>query len=214
VISKNNSGHYPLLQDTDPKGEKIFMADEKLTNEEKKFLLKLAREVLEKRILGQPFESIDMKTVPQKLQEMGASFVTLKKDGRLRGCIGTLEPYQSLVEDVCEHVISAAFLDYRFPPLILEELQDITIGISRLTKPEKLDYVNPDDLLRSLRPGIDGVVLRDGSKRATFLPQVWEKIPNPEDFLSHLCNKMGVPANTWRQKKVEVLIYKVEDFNE
>jgi AmmeMemoRadiSam system protein A len=190
------------------------MADEKLTTDEKNYLLKLAREVLEKRIHGQPIDSIDMETVPQKLREKGASFVTLKKGGSLRGCIGTLEPYQSLVEDVCEHVISAAFLDYRFPPLLLEELQEVTIEISRLTIPKKLDYVNPDDLLSRLRPGIDGVVLRDGNRRATFLPQVWEKIPDPEDFLSHLCNKMGVPANTWRQKNMEVLIYHVEDFHE
>ncbi len=190
------------------------MEEDKLTREEQVLLLQLARQALEEKILHNTTFRLDHESIPGKLQEIGASFVTLKKDGKLRGCIGTLEAYQSLAEDVCEHAISAALLDYRFPPLEAEELKDVSIEISRLTKPEKLYYTDSDDLLKKLKPGQDGVVLRDGIKRATFLPQVWEKIPDPGEFLSYLCNKMGVPANSWRRKKLEVLVYTVEEFHE
>jgi AmmeMemoRadiSam system protein A len=146
--------------------------------------------------------------------EPGASFVTLTIQGYLRGCVGALEPYQSLVEDVCEHAVAAAFQDYRFPPLQAEEINNIEIEISYLTKPQTLEYGEPQDLPRKLRPKIDGVVLRDGMRRATFLPQVWEKIPNPENFLEQLCMKMGAPADLWRKKKLDVSVYQVEEFHE
>jgi AmmeMemoRadiSam system protein A len=128
--------------------------------------------------------------------------------------VGALEPYQSLVEDVREHAIAAAFQDYRFPPVQANEIKDIEIEISYLTRPEKLDYKNPNELPKILRPNIDGVVLRDGMKRATFLPQVWDKIPDPEEFLEQLCMKMGSPADLWRRKKLDVMTYQVEEFHE
>jgi AmmeMemoRadiSam system protein A len=140
--------------------------------------------------------------------------VTLTRDGQLRGCIGTLEPYQALVSDVQEHAIDAATQDYRFPAVKPEELGKIKIEISRLTKPQPLQYDRSKELLTKLRPGIDGVVLMDGLRRATFLPQVWEKLSDPTEFLSHLCLKMGLPADTWRIKKMEILIYQVEEFHE
>jgi AmmeMemoRadiSam system protein A len=140
--------------------------------------------------------------------------VTLTSRGYLRGCVGALEAYQSLAEDVCEHAVAAAFQDYRFPPVQARELKDIEIEISYLTQPEPLKYENPDALPKLLRPNIDGVVLRDGGRRATFLPQVWEKIPNPEEFLEELCMKMGAPADLWRRKRLNVMIYQVEEFHE
>jgi hypothetical protein len=191
-----------------------MMPNQNLTDDEKNFLLKLARESIVNYINKKSLPKIDMNGLSQTLCENGASFVTLTYKGYLRGCVGALEAYQSLVEDVREHAIAAAFEDYRFPPLRASEVDETQIEISYLTKPEMLNYDDPCDLVNLLRPNIDGVVIRDGSRRATFLPQVWEKIPDPEEFLDQLCIKMGSPANSWRRKKLEVLTYQVEEFHE
>ncbi len=187
---------------------------EKLTQEEKQLLLKLARQALESGVRGQPLPPLDPPTLTPVLRAEGASFVTLTVRGELRGCIGTLEPYQSLAEDVREHAIAAALQDYRFPPVEARELPGIEIEVSRLTLPEPLEYSTADDLLGKLRPGVDGVILQDGSRRATFLPQVWEKVTDKEEFLSHLCLKMGASPDLWRHKHLEVLVYQVEEFHE
>jgi AmmeMemoRadiSam system protein A len=157
---------------------------------------------------------LNLEDYPPKLREPGATFVTLTTGGRLRGCIGALEPYQPLIADVREHAIAAALQDYRFPPVQPEELGSIEIEVSRLTRPQPLPYDGPADLIAKLRPGVDGVILQDGFRRATFLPQVWEKIPAPEQFLSELCLKMGAPADLWRRKPLEVSTYQVEEFHE
>lgn len=185
-----------------------------LPNNDRAFLLKLARESIENYIHNKPLPKINWSELSQILQENGASFVTLTYNGYLRGCVGALEPYQSLAEDVREHAIAAAFQDYRFPPLQASEVEAIQIEISYLTKPEILKYNNPNDLLEILRPNVDGVVIRDGGRRATFLPQVWEKIPDTEEFLEQLCTKMGSASDLWRRKKLEVLTYQVEEFHE
>jgi uncharacterized protein len=148
------------------------------------------------------------------LNQNGASFVTLTKKGNLRGCIGAVEPYQSLVEDVYEHATAAAINDYRFLPVEKDELESIHIEISRLTIPNPLNYQHPEELPALLRPGRDGVILRDGFRRATFLPQVWGQIPNAADFLTHLCQKMGVSGSFWKQKVLQVEVYEVEEFEE
>lgn len=190
------------------------MIENNLTIEEKKALLQLARQALEQSVRGEMHKPVEATALPPRLREPGASFVTLTTAGALRGCIGALEPYQTLAEDVCEHAIAAALHDYRFPPVQPEELPFIIIEISRLTLPIPLDYATPDDLLSKLRPGVDGVILQDGMRRATFLPQVWEKVPGPADFLDNLCYKMGASPGLWRQKHLEVLIYQVEEFHE
>ncbi len=125
-----------------------------------------------------------------------------------------MEAYQPLVEDVREHAAGAALQDYRFPPLEPGELDWLEIEISRLTSPQPLPYNTSDELVKKLRPGIDGVILRDGLHRATFLPQVWEKLPDPAVFLDHLCAKMGASSNLWRYKPLQVYIYQVEEFHE
>jgi len=190
------------------------MVPDQLTPDEKVNLLKLARQALEKGVCHDELPEINNETLSPHLREYGASFVTLTHQGNLRGCIGALEPHQSLAEDVREHAIAAALDDYRFHPVQPEELPGIQIEISRLTMPVSLDYDNSEDLLRSLRPGVDGVILRDSIRRATFLPQVWEKIPDAELFLSQLCMKMGASPDTWRHKKLRVEIYQVEEFHE
>lgn len=155
-----------------------------------------------------------MTSLPPALQEMAASFVTLTIHGQLRGCIGTLEARQPLAEDVREHAIAAGQDDYRFPPVTAGELAEIEIEISRLTHPQPLSYTSADDLIHKIRPGVDGVVLRDRFRRATFLPQVWEQLPDPEQFLDHLCQKMGAPRDYWRCNSLSVDIYQVEEFYE
>ena len=187
---------------------------DQLTDAERSALLKIARQALEAAVHGQPFPELDLKDLPASFLEPGVVFVTLTRRGELRGCIGALEAYQPLVEDVREHAAAAALQDYRFPPVNVEELPEIEIEISRLTKPTPLAYADAADLLQKLRPGVDGVILRDGWRRATFLPQVWEKIDAPEEFLSHLCYKMGASPNLWQHKKLEVSIYQVEEFHE
>jgi AmmeMemoRadiSam system protein A len=187
---------------------------EKLTIAEQKTLLRLAREAMEHGVKGEAVPSVDETSLTSNLREEGSSFITLTEHGQLRGCIGSLEPYQSLAADVREHAIAAALKDPRFPPVGKEELNGIKIEVSRLTRPVPLEYKDADDLLSKLRPHVDGVILRDEFHRATFLPQVWEKIPNPTDFLDNLCYKMGADPDLWRRKHMEVLTYQVEEFHE
>ncbi len=188
--------------------------NQSLSQDEKRILLSLARQSIELAVNRRPLPELDLEGYSPLLCEYGASFVTLTIGGELRGCIGALEPYQPLVQDVCEHAISAALEDYRFMPVTPDEVPLLEIEISRLTPPRRLVYNTPQELVICLRPGIDGVVLRDGMRRSTFLPQVWEKIPDCEDFLSQLCLKMGAPAGLWRRKALEVYTYQVEEFRE
>ncbi len=188
--------------------------EDKLTPEEQKTLLRLAREALERGVKGEHLPPLDSSTLTPRLLEEGASFVTLTEGGQLRGCIGALEPYQPLAQDVREHAVAAALEDPRFPPVNVREVERINIEVSRLTRPVPLEYSDANDLLRKLRPHVDGVILRDSFRRATFLPQVWEKIPDPAEFLDNLCYKMGAHPDLWRKKHLEVLIYQVEEFHE
>jgi uncharacterized protein len=190
------------------------MSPDLLSHEERATLLKLARQALEDGVSGKALEPIDLEAQTHFLQQPGATFVTLKRKGELRGCIGALEAYQSLAEDVREHAVAAALHDYRFPPVSPDELPDISIEISRLTSPQRLNYEKCEDLATLLKPHADGVILRDGIRRATFLPQVWEKIEDPILFLNCLCQKMGLPPETWRRKKLDAWVYQVEEFHE
>ena len=188
--------------------------DDQLTMDEKQTLLRLAREALSRGVAGHTMPLLDPKGLTPALRANGASFVTLTIRGELRGCIGALEPYQPLADDVREHAVAAALEDPRFPPVTPQEVDRIEIEVSRLTFPKALDYSNAEDLMSRLRPHIDGVILRDGFRRATFLPQVWEKIPDTADFLDNLCLKMGEPPDTWRRKRLDVQVYQVEEFSE
>ena len=185
-----------------------------LTDGEKQTLLHLAREAMEFAVKGQALPPLDINLLTPLLQENGASFVTLTIDSDLRGCIGALEAFQPLAEDVREHAVAAALHDPRFPPVREFELSRIKLEVSRLTAPQLLEYSSSEDLLKKLNPHVDGVILRDNYRRATFLPQVWEKIPDPAEFLSHLCQKMGVQANVWRGGTLQVYVYQVEEFHE
>lgn len=187
---------------------------ELLTDEERQQLLQIARQSIEAAVRQDQLPDLVVESYSTTLRELGAAFVTLTAGGVLRGCIGAIEPYQPLVKDVREHAIAAALKDFRFSPVQVDELLTLHIEVSRLGLPEPLAYESPQDLLVRIRPGQDGVIFKDGSRRATFLPQVWEKLPNPAQFFGMLCQKMGAPPDLWRRKNLEVYIYQVENFHE
>ncbi len=190
------------------------MSPPSLTSAERELLLDIARQAITRETQQIPLAPLPLVTLPERLQEEGASFVTLTQRGELRGCIGSLTAHRALALDVRENAIAAAFADPRFPPVTPEELEELRIEISILSKPEPLTYPDAESLLMQLRPGVDGVVLKRGLQRATFLPQVWEQLPDPEQFLAQLCYKAGLPANAWRWPQVEISIYQVEKFKE
>jgi AmmeMemoRadiSam system protein A len=131
------------------------------------------------------------------LNTPGASFVTLTQAGSLRGCIGSLEACRPLRDDVATNAANAAFRDPRFPPLTAGELAGTRIEVSVLSEPEPYPFTDRADALSRLRPGIDGLTLEYGNRRGTFLPQVWESLPEPDAFLTHLVRKAGFPPGWW-----------------
>ena len=175
-------------------------------------LVELARATIAKR-LGLDVDDVSVTDDPV-FHERLAAFVTLKKGGQLRGCIGNLVPVSTLIKGVRDNAINAAFNDYRFSPLQQHEFEQIEIDVSVLSPPRPLPYDNTEDLLKKLRPGIDGVTIRDGGHSATFLPQVWDQLPEIEQFLSHLCNKAGISPQAWRHKKLEIEVYQAQSFGE
>lgn len=145
------------------------------------------------------------------LKEDGASFITLTQDGKLRGCIGSLEAKRPLIEDIISNAKSAAFRDPRFNKLTREELHVTKIEVSILTKPEPLEYLDVEDLKNKIKPNIDGVILKLKSNQATFLPQVWEELPEFEVFFGHLLSKAGLPMDSFKHHP-EICVYQVKKF--
>lgn len=185
-----------------------------LAKTDKEILLKIARDSISCVVHGQKLEQFDLDNYSTILREQGASFVTLSINENLRGCIGAIEAYQPFILDVQEHAVAAAIEDYRFPPVRKEEIQQINIEISRLTPMRNLKYSTPEDLTSKLRVNVDGVLIKANGRRATFLPQVWEKVPDPEQFLSQLCMKMGTVPDLWKKQRIQVFTYQVESFKE
>jgi AmmeMemoRadiSam system protein A len=182
-----------------------------LASQDRATLLQMARQAVTLAARDEPLPPVG--PVSPALQEPGCAFVTLTSRGGLRGCIGGLEARQSLAADVWEHAYAAAREDPRFDPVRVAELDDLHIEVSRLTAPAPL-AVPASGRIAALRPGIDGVILRRGFARATFLPQVWEKVPDPVAFLEMLCDKAGLPRSAWNRDDVELLTYQVESFEE
>jgi len=156
-------------------------------------LLILARNAISER-LGQGTSPTNDHPA---LHAPGATFVTLTQNGRLRGCIGSLEAWRPLGEDVRENALAAAFRDPRFSPLTTDELPLTRVEVSLLTPAVALSFANEADALAQLRPDTDGVIFSAGGRRSTFLPQVWEQLSTPELFMAHLKQKAGLPANYW-----------------
>ena len=132
----------------------------------------------------------------------------------MRGCIGNLTSTESVLDGVKRNAVNAAFHDPRFSSLSAAELDRTEIEVSILTEPLPLEYRDTRDLIQKLRVNVDGVIIRKGHSSATFLPQVWEQLPRPEDFLTHLCMKAGLPSDAWKSSELEVLTYQVQYFEE
>ena len=189
-----------------------------LSPEQGRLLVKLARQTLMER-LGRKVPQDNIDSLNEALadpcfQISCGTFVTLKIKGQLRGCIGNLTASESLISGIRRNALNAAFHDPRFAALSASELDRVEIEVSILTEPKPLNYRESADLLKKLRPKVDGVTICLGHASATFLPQVWEQLPNPQDFLSHLCMKAGLAADAWKNRRLEVSTYQAQCFEE
>ncbi len=220
VVCVFTTSQYPIAKEM-----KAYGAEEKakgvrmtspgeLTEEEGKHLLSVARKTIEEALFQkkekEPFDPLDSP----KFSEKRGTFVTLTINGCLRGCIGHIIPQESLIEGVRINAVNAAFRDPRFRPLSKNEFEKIEIEISVLTAPKALSYSDANDLLMKLRPGIDGVIIKKGYHQATFLPQVWEQLPDKMSFLTQLCLKAGLDGDTWKNENLDVSVYQVQAFEE
>jgi AmmeMemoRadiSam system protein A len=189
-----DENHTPLQPPAPQEGR---VPDFHLTKADREVLHRIARQAILHGLESEAPPTVDLEGLSQILLEPGAAFVTLQLDGRLRGCIGSLLPRRSLAEDVAHNAYGAAFGDFRFPPLSLSEFPRLELHISVLTPLVRMEVESREELLKILRPGIDGLVLDDPPHRSTFLPQVWESLPDPEDFVGELLVKGGLPRDHW-----------------
>jgi hypothetical protein len=182
-----------------------------LNNTEKQQLKELARRSIRHGLAtGEPLR-VKLDEFGENLQVVGASFVSLHLRGRLRGCMGSLEAHRALADDVARNAYAAAFLDTRFMPLQEEELQELDIHISILSPRSPMCVRSENDLLEQLQPGVDGLLIELGERRATFLPAVWKELPNPRDFVNQLKRKAGLDPNKW-EPGIQVSRYTTTEF--
>ncbi len=174
-----------------------------------RMLLQIARTAIGAEF-GRPGEGVSAHAA---LDQPGATFVTLMQEGELRGCVGSLEPRRRLALDVRANAVAAAFRDPRFAPLTAAEFETTAIEVSLLSRSERVHTADEEGLLSQLRPGVDGVVIEYGRHRATFLPQVWEALAEPDQFVAALKRKAGLPAEFW-SPRVNVSRYSVTKWKE
>jgi len=190
------------------------MADtQKLNDQEGRYLLEVARKTIQQELFKDKATQQAELDSP-KFAERRGTFVTLTINHNLRGCIGHIIPQETLLEGIRENAVNAAFKDPRFNPLSKKEWDNVKIEISILTDSKPLEYTDGDDLLKKIRPDIDGVIIKKGYYQATFLPQVWEQLPDKKEFFTHLCLKAGMDGNEWKKGKIEVYTYQVQAFEE
>lgn len=181
---------------------------------ERRFLLGLARQTVRDVVAHGRISAVAADQLTPKFTEKKGCFVTLTKRGQLRGCIGHLAAQEPLYQAILDNARSAALEDPRFRPVTATEVNELEFEISVLTEPLPLTFSSPDDLLSQLQPHRDGVVLRIGDRGATYLPQVWEQLPDKQQFLNSLAEKAGCAASAWRQPGTQVFTYRVESFKE
>ncbi|MFH1076779.1 MAG: AmmeMemoRadiSam system protein A [Pseudomonadota bacterium] len=181
---------------------------------ERAFLLKLARDTITAALKGEKQSGKLEEQAPEALRKKRGCFVTLHINRQLRGCIGTILPANPLYESVRSNALNAAFHDPRFPPLAIDELTKVHIEISVLTIPEKIIFKDAEDLKQQLLPNVHGVILSSRGRSATFLPQVWEQLPDKEQFLEHLCAKGRMEKSCWKDPETRVEVYRAEVFSE
>jgi len=173
------------------------MCSAKLDKRQEKLLLELAFRSIEHGLKYGREMAIDVEDFPPDLRAKRATFVTLKVDHDLQGCIGTLEAYRPLVTDVCANAYAAAFSDPRFQALTYRQLGSLTLSVSVLNPAEELHFNSEAELIEQLRPGIDGLILQQEWRRGTFLPSVWSSLPDKQNFLAHLKMKAGLSGDYW-----------------
>lgn len=173
-------------------------------------LLDIAKKAIEEELLNKSLiDRVELKSSYDFLSNIRACFVTLKIDGRLRGCMGSLQAHRKLIDDVIHNAQCAAFRDFRFQPLSKDELDKLDIEVSILTVPKILIYDSVEELKEKIKPGVDGVILRKEQNQATFLPQVWDELPSFDEFFEHLCLKAGLEFDTLNYFP-EIYTYQVE----
>ena len=175
-------------------------SDELLIDRHRDEILRVAGAAIRHGLAKGKPPAVDVKTFTRDLQPHRATFVTLKKGNKLRGCIGTITAHRPFVEDVVHNAYAAAFRDHRFAPLQADEAKDTAVSISLLGKPKAMSFADELDFLGQLQPHIDGLIIRDGDQRAVFLPQVWADLPDPKTFLSHLKRKAGMHEDHWSDR--------------
>lgn len=187
-----------------------------LPGEKGLLLVELARQTIARRLglCRDISPELAEKLEDEAFDVKRGTFVTLTIDHQLRGCIGNLTPDTPIRDGVRDNAINAAFNDPRFSPLTPAELESVQVEISLLTEPIQLEYQGPEDLLAKLTAGVDGVIIRKGPHNATFLPQVWDQLPDKEAFLGHLCLKAGLPADEWKKGDLAVYTYQVQYFED
>ncbi len=184
-----------------------------LALEERRGLIRIARQSIEQGLdRGQPY-LVELQNCPPVYGHERATFVTLELERELRGCIGTLEARRPLAHDVGDNSWSAAFQDPRFTPLTAGELAELSISISVLTEPTPMQVRDEDELLEQLRPGVDGLILEERGRRATFLPSVWDALQDPFVFVSQLKFKAALPLDYWSDE-LKFYRYATETFDE
>ncbi len=190
--------------------------EQKLSEADGALLLKLARQSIQNQLAGRQDKDGSLESdLPENLKTKNrGTFVSLHKKGDLRGCIGNIKPVKTMAQGVLENARHAAFNDSRFQALSQQELDETIIEVSILTVPQEIEYSDYNDLISKLRPGVDGVMIKKSYQSATFLPQVWEQLAEPEQFLSHLCMKAGLSPEEWKSGNLCVSVYQVQSFEE
>jgi AmmeMemoRadiSam system protein A len=210
VDLRSNNKHLLYLERAFDCKTRDHSVEANLSKNEQEILLELAFQTVEATAAGREIPTPNLDQLPERLGRPTATFVTLSKAGMLRGCIGTTHAQQPLAKDVVQRAQSAASLDPRFPAVTPEEVPDLEIEISLLTPPKPLSFGTPDELLAALAAERSGVILKRGANRATFLPQVWERVPDPQSFLELLCQKASLHRDAWRSGEVQIETYQVE----
>ncbi len=185
-----------------------------VSSEDEKLLLALARQTLENYVRHGKYPAVDESHLSEELSNQQGCFVTLTKNHQLRGCIGHIIPQEKLYECVIDNAINAAANDYRFSKVDESELDEIEVEVSVLTVPEEVEFSDFEELKSKLRPKIDGVILSSGMSSATYLPQVWEQLPEHEDFLAKLCRKAGLSSECYLDDEIVVKRYQAQVFSE
>jgi AmmeMemoRadiSam system protein A len=184
-----------------------------LSEDEREILLDLAFQSVKATAEDSALPTINFDQLPERFQHPTATFVTLTTAGALRGCIGTTQIQQALALDVIQRAQSAASRDPRFPAVTPAEVPNLDIEISLLTPPQSIVFSSPEELLDRLEAGKEGVIVKSGAHRATFLPQVWERVNDPQTFLELLCQKASLHRNAWRSGSIQIETYQVESFH-